>query len=195
MVQENNGKRYWNEVGLVVLGAFMASIPTLTATYMHDKSEVQRLVIDRQISAIKDFLTCTNKAAIQVLPEIEKDDEEISSLYERYKQKRITEKEIISVLNKRIASQRVSMRTWQAEYNTQRIVINALFHVNLNAMDFSDPKDIEYTDGNGNVKSLEASLKVLKESKGRYRKAVLDVLDNSNKLMNSLASMININNM
>src|SRR5512140_1473663 len=77
MAQENHGIRYWKEVGLVVLGAVMASIPTLTVAYIHEKNEVHRLVVDRQITAIKDFAACTNKAATQVLPDIEENDEKI----------------------------------------------------------------------------------------------------------------------
>ena len=188
MTQENHGKHYWKDVGLVVLGAVMASIPTLTVAYLHEKNEVHRLVVDRQITAIKDFAACTNKAATQVLPEIEENDEKIASLYEQYKQHLITENEIASVLKKTVNTQRSTMLAWQAEYNTQRAVINLLFHVKLTAMNYSDPIDKQSPEIK--TKSLEASLKELKDSKGSYRKAVLEVLDTSNRTIDYLGTMV-----
>ena len=116
-------RQYWKEIGLVILGAVLASIPTLTSTYMHGKTQIQQLVLDRQLLALKDFSICHNKVATEVMPAIEKLIRAIDGYEILYRQKHL--KTRVLPVGEEINGLRMSVHSWMAEYNSQRVVINA----------------------------------------------------------------------
>lgn len=89
-----------------------------------------------------------------------------------------------------------------ADYNAQRLAVNALFHVNLEPMEFySPPAEVSssrHEKGDHEPNSLEETKKELEEYKKElkasivfYKKVVNESLNTSQKLMDKLCSKIN----
>jgi hypothetical protein len=71
MTNEKGNSTYWRQLGLIVVGAMLASIPTLVSTHLQSRAELQQLVLDRRLTALKDFSIVANKAVSEVVPRID----------------------------------------------------------------------------------------------------------------------------
>lgn len=191
MADEKDGKKYWKEVRLVILGAVLASIPTLISTYMHGKTEIQRFIIDRQLSALKEYSICHNKIITDILPVIEKYDEEISSLYDEYLRNPTRGKVFISELKQSVESVMATHQKWSADFNSQRIMVNALFHVNIRPILLSSPPYKDESGGKGG--SIEDRFKALKGSVAGLKQQLIKQIDEGQIAITELSSMIGRN--
>ena len=96
MTKEKEKKDYRKEIVLVMVGAVLASIPTLISTYIQSRTQLQQLIIDKRVSALKDYSMAFNKLSTEIVPKFEKLEKRIEVLEDKYSKKQMTFEEVDS---------------------------------------------------------------------------------------------------
>jgi hypothetical protein len=187
MKDKKEVKHYWKEAGLVFLGAVLASIPILIASYIQTKAQQHQLILDRRISALKDYSIAYNKLATDFLPAIEKLDSMVAESERQFSEKQLTSDEINKNLNEPTEILLIKGRTWIAEVNAQTAIVNALFKTNLPQRTFSlDKPDTSNNSG----ESFEQYLKNSRDALNKLKTHTIENFNEQQKVINELSSIM-----
>ena len=187
MTKEKEKKDYRKEVVLVIVGAVLASIPTLISTYIQSRAQLQQLIIEKRVSALKDYAMAFNKFATEIVPKFEKLEGRIKVFEDKYSKKQITFEEIDAALDEDLMNIEFQMNGLMADVNVNRMVINSLFQTKFPQLLLSSEPKQETEPGN---ESAEQILKSHKERIARNKVAVLRIVDEEQARINKLALTI-----
>ena len=186
MPKEKEKKDYRKEVVLVMVGAVLASIPTLIATYIQSRTQLQQLIIDKRVNALKDYAMTSNKFATEIVPKFEKMEKNIDTLKDKYSKKQITWEEIDSQLDEQLMNIEFQIDSWKADMNVNRMVINSLFQTKFETFKLNLPSDPKQ-ETEQNTEPVEELLKNHKERIEKLKIASLQIVDNEQEKINNLA--------
>lgn len=117
-------REFKNDVLLILIGALLASIPTLISTYMQGETQLKELILDRKITAMKEYLISYNKLVVDLLPKVEQLESRIIFLFDTYNDKNMIDKRDFIKLNSEFIELSHLHQSWIADVNTQTHIIN-----------------------------------------------------------------------
>ena len=141
MENKADSKFYWKEIVLVLIGGVLASIPTLISTEMQASAQLRQLMLDRRITAVKEYGASSQKLATDVLASLQSFEMTFDQVEYEYKVKKSLSKVNSDKWTKIQIDWEVfsnKYRAWCAEVNTQAIVVDMLFNTNLGQLPFPD---------------------------------------------------------
>ncbi|HJP96736.1 MAG TPA: hypothetical protein VJ843_05215 [Candidatus Saccharimonadales bacterium] len=186
MGKEKEKKDYRKEVVLVIVGAVLASIPTLISTYIQSRTQLQQLIIDKRVNALKDYAITFNKFATEIAPKFEKLEKKIDALEDKYSKQQITFEEIDSQLDEELMNIEFQIDSWKADVNVNRMVINSLFQTNFETFQLNLPSDPKQ-ETEQHSEPVEQVLKSHKERIAKLKTRSLQIVDEEQEKINNLA--------
>lgn len=179
-------KQYYKEAGLILLGAILASLPILVTNYMQTRAQQHQLIMDRRITALRDYSTSYNKLASDILPSIDQLEGMVTAAEEQYTSRQLTNDEWdrLETQTDEVVSK---VRSWVAEVNTQTVIVNALFRVNLNQRTFAVRKAAPT---NGEKNSGDACLKCLKDTITGLKDHTIQNFNDQQKIIRELGEQL-----
>jgi hypothetical protein len=135
--REKEKKDYRREIVLVIVGAVLASVPTLISTYIQSRTQLQQLIIDKRVSALRDYAMAFNRFATEIVPKFEKLEKRIEGLQDKYSKKQMTFEEIDAEIDEELMGIEFQMNSVMADVNVNRMVINSLFQTEFAQLNLS----------------------------------------------------------
>lgn len=126
-MQLGEKKYYWKEISLVIIGALLASVPTLMSTRMSIQGQVKQLILDRQISALREYSIANQRLATEVFivlnqfTSLLQDSETEFNIRKNLPQQRWIQ------IREQFIKVESQYRIYVSELNTQTLIINALY--------------------------------------------------------------------
>ena len=155
---------------------------------MQAKTQLQQLIFERRLAALKEYSMAYDKAATIILPEVEKMELEIGDLGLEYFARRSRPEQINVKLNAHVFIIKNKVRDWIAEVNSQRIQINTLFNTNLPQKEYS-ASNFELDPKYANM-PFDKYLEELQETIVDLKNTITEIVKEEQKVINELTSMV-----
>lgn len=180
-------KNMKKEILLILLGAILASVPTLISTHMQNTAEEDQFILDKKIEVLVNFSKSYNKLVSNLLPQIEQFEEKILFISAQNSARkeisdsffRSTYSDFINIIN--------DHQSWLAEVNSNTLVINALYDINFPLYDIKYYNPIREDSSQNNINML---ISILKDDTINLKKETIEQVNKTYKIMNSLSHMI-----
>jgi len=189
MKEKRDIKQYPKEAALVFLGAMLASLPLLITTYMQLRAQQRQLILDRQISALRDYSASYNKLATDVLPSIDEMDEMVSQA-QKQSAAHVFTPDDLARLTKEDGLLLNKSRSWIAEVNTQTAIINALCKTNGAARTFTVRRKDQPNAERKEQHTNDEWLQIIRNDLDEYRNSTTQNFNEQQKIISDLSSRI-----
>jgi hypothetical protein len=170
------------KIGLLFIGGLLASIPTLISTEMQGKAQLRQLVLDRQITALRDYSASYQKIATDVFTSLEIYEMKVNRFESEFRAKKTFPKDNWRQLHTDVQNLKSKYKAWIAEVNTQVIVVNILFNTNISQLPFS-VKDSTTTDSTNST--IQEDILAIKSLISDMKKDFLELVNNHQLIINS----------
>jgi hypothetical protein len=175
------------DVILIMIGALLASIPTLISTYMQTESQLHQIILDRRIIALKDYSEAYNKLVSDIIPQAELLESQLLYIYENELKGKKVEKEKQIEIMTNMERLRYTHQNWITNINTQTLVINSLYDTDLSLYEILYLDPLRSTDEN--LTSIELAEK-MQDDMIKYKKTIVDQMNAAQKVMRQFALLI-----
>lgn len=182
-----NKRELKKDLLLIVVGALLASIPTLLSTYMLEKSQLNQIILNHKISALKDYAQTYNNIVSDLLPKIEILENRIIYLTDNYTERNKFDKKMLEKIRDEFYEYLDRQQSWFAEVNANTLIINSLFEINLSLYEiyYFDPLKIDLEN-----KTIKESLFELKKDIIELKKHIVRMINNEQNVMNKISYLI-----
>lgn len=187
MDDRSRKREFKKDVLLILIGAVLASIPTLISTYMQGETQLKEIILDRKITALKDYSTSYNKLVVDLLPKVEQLESRIIYSFDTYYDNNKVDKKMLIKIYSEFVEFLNLHQSWISDVNTQTHIINSLFGTNLRI------RDIYYFDPERNNIIQKPSSQIIKEIKDgiiSLKKIIVEDVNNRQEVMKELSFLI-----
>jgi hypothetical protein len=187
---EISKREFKKDIFLLLIGAMLASIPTLISTYMQGESQLHQIILDRRITSLKEYSETYNRLVNNLLPRVQTLEDRVIYLHDNYLNKKKINKDVLLTVYKDFRELIILNETWKADINTQTLIINSLFNMGLPNYDiyYFDPLKTELEE-----KSELKRFEEMKENIIKIKKNIVDDINYQQQIMRQLSVIVNSN--
>ena len=161
-------KQYWQQVGSIVLGAIIASVSSGVVTYMQGKAQSKQFLVDKQITALKEYSTSFNQSSSSALAKIRTVNQKLE-MFLFLGPENVPDEELDEIF-KLSSEMMTESYTFRANLITQRTMVYATFGMETPSIPFLDfSSDEEFVDFK---QKLFDKLKQYKEAKSKVKENI-----------------------
>jgi hypothetical protein len=190
MEKESRNKSYFKEIGLVLIGGLLASIPILISTNMQSKAQLQQFILDRKLSVLRDYSSSSQKLVTDLFFSMDQFEANIDKYRTKFRGKRFLPVEILTILKADIRSVEDKYQRWKAENNTHTVIINTLFKTNLPQLKFFDYELNDSTFNDTSTVTWEKSFSNMEKRIVEFRKNCIEMAHNEQGMVDELIKLI-----
>lgn len=180
-------REFKRDVLLILIGAILASIPTLISTYMQGEVQLKQIILDRKITALKDYSISYNKLVVDLLPKVGQLESRILYYFDTDMVKSKVDKNKLINIYAEFEEYLNLHQSWIADVNTQTLIINSLFGTNLRI------RNIYYFDPAKNNMIQKPPSQITKEILDgiiSFKKIIVEDVNNRQEIMKELSFLI-----
>jgi hypothetical protein len=189
-------KNYWREIGLILIGAIIAAVPTIVNSRYQAKMELEQFLLDRQITALRDFSTSLNQLGHQSLSKTQVLIFRLRGLEAESQTRQITNEEF-SEIRKSSEDLFAYAHDFAASMEMNRTLAYAIFGekqggVTEHSIDCADADSEQFKAQITNARTDREKLKLMETQILRSEKSIIRILTDGNAEMRELSKKMRL---